>query len=81
LAAVVPRQGKDLVKFSHLDSCLRRNDKGKNNSPSILLPKDEPSLQRREIMTGRDACPTGDDNVSGFWFSLEWIGKSEYRPS
>jgi len=33
----------------------------KDNSPSILLAKDEPSLQRREIVTGRDAYSTGND--------------------
>jgi hypothetical protein len=30
----------------------------KDNSPSILLFKDEASLQRREIITGRDAYAT-----------------------
>jgi hypothetical protein len=47
----------------------------KDNSPSILLFKDEPSLQKREIITGRDVCPTrndkrreysGDGNSSSF---------------
>jgi len=37
----------------------------KDNSPSILLAKDEPSLQRREVITGRDACPTGNVKECG----------------
>jgi hypothetical protein len=35
----------------------------KDNSPSILLSKDEPSLQRREIITARGACTTWNDRM------------------
>jgi hypothetical protein len=50
----------------------------KDNSPSILLSKDEPSLQRREIITGRDACPTWNERMIGEWRSSSKLDPTGY---